>query len=107
MCVGSGGSHTILQAYVEKCWGGMVEMGGTTFWETYSSEWNRELTLPDGGMGAVVWGENGPTSLCHPWASVRALSRTIGLLHVPIQCGWKRIVQANRAVFCADPFSTF
>jgi hypothetical protein len=26
---------------VHSCWGGMIELGATTFWETYSTEWNK------------------------------------------------------------------
>ena len=55
------------------CWGGMLELGGTDFWEVYSPEWNRFLTanttatphVPD----PVPNGQSGYTSLAHPWGA--------------------------------------
>ena len=55
------------------CWGGMLELGGTDFWEIYSPEWNKFLTanstatphVPD----PVPNGQNGFTSLAHAWGA--------------------------------------
>ena len=66
---GQGQAAAVLEAYVLRCWGGMIEMGATTFWEVFSSEWQRSLTLPNGTVGAVPWAECGATSMAHPWSS--------------------------------------
>lgn len=52
-------------AMVELCWGPELAMGGTTFWEISSPDW-LDFT-PYGGL--VPNGENGYTSLCHPWSA--------------------------------------
>jgi alpha-L-rhamnosidase len=54
-------------AAIKLCWGGMIELGGTTFWEIYSPEWNRFMAPH--AVDAVPNGQNGFTSMCHPWSS--------------------------------------
>ena len=50
---------------VRRCWGGMVALGATTFWETFSPEWQRVLQPHD----AIPNGATGFTSMAHPWGS--------------------------------------
>eukprot|EP01104_Vermistella_antarctica_P004200 TRINITY_DN1469_c0_g1_i1.p1 TRINITY_DN1469_c0_g1~~TRINITY_DN1469_c0_g1_i1.p1 ORF type:complete len:985 (+),score=199.11 TRINITY_DN1469_c0_g1_i1:121-3075(+) len=53
-------------AMIKLCWGGMLDLSGQTFWEIYSPQWNNFGW--DSGH-AIPNGENGFTSLCHPWSS--------------------------------------
>lgn len=46
-------------------WGGQVEYGGTTFFETYRPQWNDEI----GTNGPVPNNQAGYTSLAHPWSA--------------------------------------
>jgi len=52
-------------AAIDQCWGGQLQLGGTTFWECYRPEWNRVIQPND----PVPNGQCGYTSLCHPWSS--------------------------------------
>jgi len=70
-------------ANVQLCWGAVLAMGGTTFWEISSPDW--VAFTPAGDM--VPNGENGYTSLCHPWSAgpVQWLStNVVGVRHL----GW-------------------
>jgi hypothetical protein len=53
-------------AVAERCWGGMLALGATCFWEVFSPEWALFMRR---GPSEVPWGYNGNTSLCHPWSS--------------------------------------
>ena len=55
-------------AAIELCWGAEVAMGGTTFWEISSRDWAAFTSPGD----PVPNGENGYTSLCHPWSAAPA-----------------------------------
>ena len=46
-------------------WGGQIEYGGTTFFETYTPSWNKAV----GVNGAVPNCQSGYTSLGHPWGA--------------------------------------
>jgi hypothetical protein len=46
-------------------WGGQMKYGGTTFFEVYMPSWNKVLGKND----APINGQNGYTSLCHPWSA--------------------------------------
>ena len=46
-------------------WGGQIKYGGTTFFEVYILSWNKVLGKND----APINGQNGYTSLCHPWSA--------------------------------------
>ena len=46
-------------------WGGQIEYGGTTFFETYRPQWNAELDQ----NGPVPNNQAGYTSLAHPWSA--------------------------------------
>lgn len=50
---------------LDRCWGGMLRLGATTFWESFRAEWVDCLTPND----PVFCGTHGFTSLCHPWSS--------------------------------------
>ena len=52
-------------AMIDLCWGPELDMGGTTFWEISSPDWTAFTPYGD----AVPNGENGFTSLCHPWSA--------------------------------------
>ncbi len=47
------------------CWGGQSEIGGTTYFETFSPTW-LDVFEPNDRLPSF---NNGRTSLCHPWAS--------------------------------------
>lgn len=53
-------------AVAERCWGGMLALGATCFWEVFSPEWALFMRR---GPSEVLWGYNGNTSMCHPWSS--------------------------------------
>ena len=52
-------------ASIHHCWGSEIAMGATAFWEISSPEW----VIPFRPNYPVPYGENGPTSLCHPWSA--------------------------------------
>ena len=57
---------------IEMNWGLQLAMGATTFWETFSDQWvHLNLTTPSKMMKPpfIPNGQNGYTSLCHPWSS--------------------------------------
>ena len=85
---------------MRRCWAGQLALGATTFWETFSPEWQHlDADAPTAAEGEThaqgqthlqaAWypvmptpgapnitlprpppnGQNGYTSLCHPWAS--------------------------------------
>lgn len=50
---------------VQRCWGGQIELGATTFWEVYRPSWNSILQPNDPPVNHTC----GYVSLCHPWSS--------------------------------------
>jgi alpha-L-rhamnosidase len=50
---------------LDRCWGGMLRLGATTFWESFRPEWVDCLEPND----PIFCGTQGFTSLCHPWSS--------------------------------------
>ena len=50
---------------LRRCWGGMLALGATTFWESFRPEWQEFLQPCD----PIPNGTHGFTSLCHPWSS--------------------------------------
>jgi alpha-L-rhamnosidase len=50
---------------LDRCWGGMLRLGATTFWESFRPEWIDCLEPND----PIFCGTQGFTSLCHPWSS--------------------------------------
>ncbi|MES2659618.1 MAG: alpha-L-rhamnosidase C-terminal domain-containing protein [Verrucomicrobiota bacterium] len=52
-------------ASIHDHWGGQLEYGGTTFFETFWPAWTQLLGKND----AVPNGQAGYTSLCHPWGA--------------------------------------
>ena len=82
------------------CYGGMLQLGATTFWETFATApevisgdaatWNGAST----GMATpafVPWTWSGITSLCHPWAAGPAFWMSQMLLGVrPLSPGFQR-----------------
>lgn len=50
---------------IDLCWGGMVRLGGTTFWEVFSPDWLGKIQVNAPVPGFM----NGRTSLCHSYAS--------------------------------------
>jgi alpha-L-rhamnosidase len=50
---------------LDRCWGGMLRLGATTFWESFRAEWVDCLAPND----PIFCGTHGQTSLCHPWSS--------------------------------------
>ena len=52
-------------AAIQLCWGTQLAMGATTFWEIAAPTWV-DFIAPG---GLIPNGENGFTSLCHPWSA--------------------------------------
>ncbi len=52
-------------ALLDRCWGTMLRLGATCFWESFRPEW-AAFTRPN---DAIPHGTHGYTSLCHPWSS--------------------------------------
>ena len=50
---------------ISDLWGGMIQYGGTTFFEDFRPSWSTALGTND----AVPNNQCGYTSLCHPWGS--------------------------------------
>ena len=50
---------------VRRCWGGMISLGATTFWEVFRPEWVDLMKPCDPPPDGV----HGYTSLCHPWSA--------------------------------------
>lgn len=50
---------------VLRCWGGMIQLGATTFWEVFRPEWMEAMRPCDPPPDGV----HGYTSLCHPWSA--------------------------------------
>ncbi len=46
-------------------WGGQINYGGTTFFETYRPSWNYAIAA-NAAIPSMICG---PTSLCHPWSA--------------------------------------
>ena len=71
---------------VRDMWGGMLDYGGTTPFETYRPTWN----LIVGTNDAVPNTQSGITSLCHPWGAgvVKWLNEEIAGL-VPVTPGFR------------------
>ena len=63
-----GALHSTVAA-ISQGWGQQIQLGATCFWETFSPQWTplqRQRTpLP----AAPPNGQNGYTSMCHPWGS--------------------------------------
>ena len=56
---------------IHRCWGVEIMLGGTAFWEISHPDW---LLFDRTGPATSVpvpmpFGENGQTSLCHPWSA--------------------------------------
>jgi len=71
-------------AVVERCWGIEIALGATCFWEVSDPEWSMFMRKEEigGGPSVAPWGNNGNTSLCHPWSSGAAAFITHYLLGV-------------------------
>eukprot|EP01121_Diplochlamys_sp_Union-15-3_P007992 TRINITY_DN2085_c0_g1_i1.p1 TRINITY_DN2085_c0_g1~~TRINITY_DN2085_c0_g1_i1.p1 ORF type:complete len:839 (-),score=151.85 TRINITY_DN2085_c0_g1_i1:54-2570(-) len=54
---------------IEHCWGGMIKLGATSYWEIFSPEWVSWFIDSDYLPEKVPNGENGWTSLSHPWGA--------------------------------------
>lgn len=52
-------------ALLDRCWGTMLRLGATCFWESFRPEW-AAFTRPN---DAIPHGTHGYTSFCHPWSS--------------------------------------
>ncbi len=63
--LGNMGKFDYASAALDMCWGGQVKLGATTYWEVYNIDWDSIVEV----NGPVLNYQNGPTSLCHPWAS--------------------------------------
>ena len=81
-------------ASVHRCWGAEIALGATAFWEISHPEWL--LAFPTGPASSVPhpmpYGENGQTSLCHPWSAGAAPWLTANVLGVtPLAPGFASV----------------
>ena len=69
--LGNAGAMDKAVASIRKCWGNEILLGATSFWEISEADWL--LSFPTGPKSSIPhsipYGENGQTSLCHPWSS--------------------------------------
>lgn len=69
--LGNGGAMDKAVASVHRCWGAELALGATSFWEVSSPDWLE--AFPTGPASSIPhpipYGENGQTSLCHPWSA--------------------------------------
>ena len=81
-------------ASVHRCWGAEIALGATAFWEISHPDWI--LAFPTGPASSVPhpmpYGENGQTSLCHPWSAGAAPWLTANVLGVtPLAPGFASV----------------
>ena len=70
---------------VKLCWGGMLELGATTFWEAFAPDWVHTFAPSDPIPGFA----NGETSMCHPYGSGVTAWMSETLLGVrPVEAGY-------------------
>ena len=70
---------------VTLCWGGMLELGATTFWEAFAPDWVHTFAPSEPIPGFA----NGETSMCHPYASGVTAWMSEALLGVrPLEAGY-------------------
>lgn len=75
-------------ALLDRCWGGMLRLGATTFWECFRPEWLEVMAPND----PIYCGTQGYTSLCHPWSGGPTRWLADHVLGVtPSTPGWTRI----------------
>ena len=78
-------------AALHHCWDVVIDLGGTTVWETSRPYWTSMLGIHDGVPGF----EDGFTSLAHPWASGATAWASAWLLGIrPLAAGYKRVLVA-------------
>lgn len=58
------GQHDQALLNINLMWGGQIQVGATSFYETFSPQWIPFMNPNDPPPN----GQNGYTSLCHPWA---------------------------------------
>eukprot|EP00937_MAST-01D_sp_MAST-1D-sp2_P005240 g5240.t1 len=95
------------------CYGGMIQSGATTFWETFAAApevisgdaaaWSG--SAPGGALPDIVpWTWSGITSLCHPWAAGPAYWMSQHVLGVrPTSPGFQTFVVAPTALCASLP----
>lgn len=59
------GLHGLALEVADRCWGGQLRLGATTFWEVFRPDWERFMAPHDPPPNSQA----GYTSLCHPWSS--------------------------------------
>lgn len=108
--LGRMGKHEEALWVLRKCWGGMIALGGTMFWETFAQapEWISGDWTPAPGAALptrVPWSWSGTTSLAHPWGAGPAHWMSLELLGVkPTTPGFRhfeirpRLAKSLRAV---------
>ena len=92
--LGNAGAIDKAVASIHRCWGSEIELGATSFWEISHPDWL--LSFPTGPESAIPhsipYGENGQTSLCHPWSAGAAPWLSANVLGVrPALPGFERV----------------
>eukprot|EP00939_MAST-03C_sp_MAST-3C-sp1_P004722 g4722.t1 len=85
------GRYNLALRAMELVWGGMLDLGATSFWEVFNPQWGASASVAKGPT-PVPNGQNGYTSLCHPWAGgVTALltEYVLGLRFVELGRVWE------------------
>ena len=95
--LGHMGKHDEALWLLRNCWGGMIKIGATTYWETFPQapeviSGDYHLALPNTTTPTrVPWSWSGTTSLCHPWGAGPAHWMSLNLLGVqPLAAGFAR-----------------
>jgi hypothetical protein len=82
--LGNAGAMDKAVTSVHRCWGAEIALGATAFWEISHPDWL--LAFPTGPASSVPhpmpYGENGQTSLCHPWSAGAAPWLTANVLGI-------------------------
>lgn len=81
-------SNDLAVAAIHRCWGNEIKLGGSSFWEISHPDWATVLTPSQ----AMPFGDNGDTSLCHPWSAGAApwLMRYMAGIQ-PLEPGYQRV----------------
>jgi alpha-L-rhamnosidase len=92
--LGNAGAMDKAVASINRCWGSEIELGATSFWEISHPDWL--LSFPTGPVSSIPhsipFGENGQTSLCHPWSAGAAPWLTANILGVrPALPGYQKV----------------
>jgi len=87
--IGKMGKLDEARGMIDLCWGGMIRLGATSFWEVFDSDWLGQIE-PNAPIPGFM---NGRTSLDHPYASGATPWITQHLVGLrPLTPGWGEFI---------------